>query len=102
MGVQAMGGGAGGAAGAHRGSVGACKGAGGGAVGAPRGAGGGCAHAPLSPPAVGAPLEVPRLPRPSPQEVAHYHQLYLQRLQQLFEGHKEACGVAPSTHLTIV
>ncbi|GAB0201246.1 2-acylglycerol O-acyltransferase 3 [Grus japonensis] len=52
--------------------------------------------------AVGAPLEVPRLPQPSPQDVARYHQLYVQRLQQLFEEHKEACGVAPSTHLTIV
>ncbi|XP_054662664.1 2-acylglycerol O-acyltransferase 3-like [Grus americana] len=51
---------------------------------------------------VGAPLEVPRLPQPSPQDVARYHQLYVQRLQQLFEEHKEACGVAPSTHLTIV
>ncbi|XP_058678920.1 2-acylglycerol O-acyltransferase 3 [Ammospiza caudacuta] len=44
---------------------------------------------------VGTPLEVPRVPRPSPELVAHYHELYVQRLQELFERHKVACGVSP-------
>ncbi|XP_068780113.1 2-acylglycerol O-acyltransferase 3-like [Struthio camelus] len=50
---------------------------------------------------VGAPIPVPRRPQPSEQDVAHYHGLYVQQLQQLFERHKEACGVPASTHLTI-
>ncbi|XP_068855117.1 LOW QUALITY PROTEIN: 2-acylglycerol O-acyltransferase 3-like [Aphelocoma coerulescens] len=50
---------------------------------------------------VGSPLEVPRVPRPSPEVVAHYHGLYVERLQELFERHKGACGVPSDTHLTI-
>ncbi|KAM3654583.1 LOW QUALITY PROTEIN: 2-acylglycerol O-acyltransferase 3-like [Ammospiza maritima maritima] len=50
---------------------------------------------------VGTPLEVPRVPRPSPELVAHYHELYVQRLQELFERHKVACGVSPETPLII-
>uniref|UniRef100_A0A8C3MJU2 Acyltransferase n=1 Tax=Geospiza parvula TaxID=87175 RepID=A0A8C3MJU2_GEOPR len=50
---------------------------------------------------VGTPLEVPRVPRPSPELVAHYHELYVQRLQELFERHKVACGVPPETPLII-
>ncbi|XP_069739298.1 LOW QUALITY PROTEIN: 2-acylglycerol O-acyltransferase 3-like, partial [Phaenicophaeus curvirostris] len=51
---------------------------------------------------VGAPLFVPRIPRPSEREVDRFHQLYLQRLQSLFEEHKVACGLHPETRLHIL
>lgn len=50
---------------------------------------------------VGSPLEVPRVARPSPDLVAQFHQLYVEKLQELFERHKVACGVHPDTQLTI-
>uniref|UniRef100_UPI00129322C5 2-acylglycerol O-acyltransferase 3-like n=1 Tax=Lonchura striata TaxID=40157 RepID=UPI00129322C5 len=53
-------------------------------------------------PAVGTPLEVPRVPRPPPEVVAHFHALYVRRLRELFERHKVACGVPPETPLLIV
>ncbi|XP_065514166.1 2-acylglycerol O-acyltransferase 3-like [Caloenas nicobarica] len=51
---------------------------------------------------VGAPLELPRRPRPSPQEVSRFHRLHRQRLLRLFQEHKGACGVPPGTPLTVL
>ncbi|XP_049644123.1 2-acylglycerol O-acyltransferase 3-like [Suncus etruscus] len=51
---------------------------------------------------VGRPIPVPQVFQPSEDQVNHYHQLYMQELQQLFEGHKARCGVPASVHLTLV
>ncbi|XP_045397453.1 2-acylglycerol O-acyltransferase 3 [Lemur catta] len=51
---------------------------------------------------VGRPIPVPRCPHPTTDEVDHYHALYLKALEQLFEEHKESCGVPASTHLTFI
>ena len=53
-------------------------------------------------PAVGRPIPVPQCLHPTEEEVDHYHTLYMNALQQLFEEHKESCGVPASTHLTFV
>lgn len=56
---------------------------------------------PVSPlPAVGHPIPVPQCLYPTEEEVDHYHVLYMKALEQLFEEHKESCGVPASTHLT--
>ncbi|XP_043818448.1 2-acylglycerol O-acyltransferase 3 [Dromiciops gliroides] len=51
---------------------------------------------------VGRPIPVPYRPNPSQEEVNQYHKLYMEALEQMFEEHKESCGVSPSTHLTFV
>ncbi|XP_054445135.1 2-acylglycerol O-acyltransferase 3 [Pteronotus mesoamericanus] len=51
---------------------------------------------------VGRPIPVPQRFHPTEEEVDHYHELYMKALQQLFEEHKESCGVPASTHLTII
>ncbi|XP_024427495.2 2-acylglycerol O-acyltransferase 3 [Desmodus rotundus] len=51
---------------------------------------------------VGRPIPVPQCLHPTEEEVDHYHTLYMNALQQLFEEHKESCGVPASTHLTFV
>ncbi|XP_006106273.1 2-acylglycerol O-acyltransferase 3 [Myotis lucifugus] len=50
---------------------------------------------------VGRPILVPQSLNPTDEEVDHYHTLYMKALEQLFEEHKESCGVPASTHLTI-
>ena len=37
---------------------------------------------------VGAPLQLPRIEAPTPQDVARWHDAYCARLQQLFDAHK--------------
>ncbi|XP_004587245.2 2-acylglycerol O-acyltransferase 3-like isoform X2 [Ochotona princeps] len=49
---------------------------------------------------VGAPISVPQLSAPTVEQVDHYHRLYMEALERLFEEHKESCGVPASTHLT--
>ncbi|XP_040828805.1 2-acylglycerol O-acyltransferase 3-like [Ochotona curzoniae] len=49
---------------------------------------------------VGAPIPVPQLSTPTEEQVDHYHRLYLEALERLFEEHKESCGVPASSHLT--
>ncbi|XP_004587246.1 2-acylglycerol O-acyltransferase 3-like [Ochotona princeps] len=49
---------------------------------------------------VGAPIPVPQLSVPTVEQVDHYHRLYMEALERLFEEHKESCGVPASTHLT--
>ncbi|XP_058536962.1 2-acylglycerol O-acyltransferase 3-like [Ochotona princeps] len=59
---------------------------------------------PLSTPittVVGAPIHVPQLSAPTKEQVDHYHRLYMEALQRLFEEHKESCGVPASSHLTL-
>ncbi|XP_032286568.1 2-acylglycerol O-acyltransferase 3 [Halichoerus grypus] len=51
---------------------------------------------------VGRPIPVPQRPDPTEEEVDHYHMLYMEALEQLFEDHKESCGVPASTHLTFI
>uniref|UniRef100_A0A8C3WTD0 Acyltransferase n=1 Tax=Catagonus wagneri TaxID=51154 RepID=A0A8C3WTD0_9CETA len=51
---------------------------------------------------VGQPIPVPRCPWPSKEQVDHYHMLYMKALEQLFEEHKESCGVPASAHLTFI
>ncbi|KAG8509802.1 2-acylglycerol O-acyltransferase 3 [Galemys pyrenaicus] len=51
---------------------------------------------------VGSPIPVPRRFNPTKEEVDHYHTLYMEALEQLFEEHKESCGVPASTHLTFI
>ncbi|XP_008047622.1 2-acylglycerol O-acyltransferase 3 [Carlito syrichta] len=51
---------------------------------------------------VGRPIPVPQCLRPTEEEVDRYHSLYVKALEQLFEEHKESCGVPASTHLTFL
>ncbi|XP_066238413.1 2-acylglycerol O-acyltransferase 3 [Saccopteryx leptura] len=51
---------------------------------------------------VGRPIPVPQCIHPTDEEVDHYHMLYMKALEQLFEEHKESCGVPASTHLTFI
>ncbi|KAF6125805.1 monoacylglycerol O-acyltransferase 3 [Phyllostomus discolor] len=51
---------------------------------------------------VGRPIPVPQCLYPTEEEVDHYHKLYMKALQELFEEHKESCGVPASTHLTFI
>nr|XP_051693940.1 2-acylglycerol O-acyltransferase 3-like isoform X2 [Oryctolagus cuniculus] len=49
---------------------------------------------------VGGPIPVPQCSSPSQEQVDHYHRLYMDALERLFEEHKESCGVPASTRLT--
>ncbi|KAM5260570.1 LOW QUALITY PROTEIN: 2-acylglycerol O-acyltransferase 3 [Hipposideros larvatus] len=51
--------------------------------------------------AVGHPIPLPQCLHPTEKEVDHYHMLYMKALEQLFEKHKESCGIPASTHLTL-
>ncbi|XP_069920804.1 2-acylglycerol O-acyltransferase 3-like [Oryctolagus cuniculus] len=51
---------------------------------------------------VGGPIPVPQCSSPSQEQVDHYHRLYMDALERLFEEHKEACGVPASTRLTFL
>ncbi|XP_004688316.1 PREDICTED: 2-acylglycerol O-acyltransferase 3 [Condylura cristata] len=51
---------------------------------------------------VGRPIPVPKRFNPTKEEVDQYHMLYMKALEQLFEEHKESCGVPASTHLTFI
>uniref|UniRef100_A0A8C7ABN0 Acyltransferase n=1 Tax=Neovison vison TaxID=452646 RepID=A0A8C7ABN0_NEOVI len=51
---------------------------------------------------VGRPIPVPQRLDPTEEEVDHYHMLFMEALEQLFEDHKESCGVLASTHLTFI
>ncbi|XP_068919228.1 2-acylglycerol O-acyltransferase 3 [Petaurus breviceps papuanus] len=51
---------------------------------------------------VGHPIPVPHRPNPSQEEVDRYHKLYMEAIEQMFEEHKESCGVSPFTHLIFV
>lgn len=53
-------------------------------------------------PAVGQPIPVSRSRCPTEEEVDHYHALYVEALQQLFEAHKGSCGLSPSQRLTVM
>ncbi|XP_058536466.1 2-acylglycerol O-acyltransferase 3-like [Ochotona princeps] len=60
---------------------------------------------PLSTPittVVGAPIPVPQLCTPTEEQVDHYHRLYMEALERLFEEYKESCGISASTHLTFL
>ncbi|XP_028911583.1 2-acylglycerol O-acyltransferase 3 [Ornithorhynchus anatinus] len=48
---------------------------------------------------VGRPIPVPHSPNPTPEEVNHYHRLYMEAIEEMFEEHKASCGVPPDKHL---
>ncbi|XP_055479619.1 2-acylglycerol O-acyltransferase 2 isoform X2 [Psammomys obesus] len=48
---------------------------------------------------VGKPIEVQMTPQPSEEEVDRLHQLYIQELCKLFEGHKHKFNVPADQHL---
>ncbi|XP_060137967.1 2-acylglycerol O-acyltransferase 3 [Zootoca vivipara] len=50
---------------------------------------------------VGKPIPVPLRPRPTEDEVNSFHALYVEALKQLFDAHKESCGLPSSQHLLI-
>lgn len=43
---------------------------------------------------VGAPLALPHISSPTPEDVSKYHDEYVAALRSLFDRHKEACGAA--------
>ncbi|EFB25109.1 hypothetical protein PANDA_021152, partial [Ailuropoda melanoleuca] len=51
---------------------------------------------------VGRPIPVPQRLDHSKEEVDHYHTLYMEALEQLFEDHKESYVVPASTRLTFI
>ncbi|MBZ3884679.1 2-acylglycerol O-acyltransferase 3 [Sciurus carolinensis] len=51
---------------------------------------------------VGQPIPVPQCPSPTEKQVDHYHTLFIEALEQLFEDHKGRCGVPASTRLTVL
>ncbi|XP_058679002.1 2-acylglycerol O-acyltransferase 2-like [Ammospiza caudacuta] len=51
---------------------------------------------------VGAPLELPRVPNPSADQVQLWHRRYRERLRELFEEHKGKFGVPPERRLSFV
>lgn len=48
---------------------------------------------------VGKPLELPQIAHPTKQEVQHYHSLYVQALERLFEKHKTQYATDPEAVL---
>uniref|UniRef100_A0A670KEK1 Acyltransferase n=1 Tax=Podarcis muralis TaxID=64176 RepID=A0A670KEK1_PODMU len=50
---------------------------------------------------VGKPIPVPRRPRPTEDEVNCFHALYVKALKELFDAHKESCGLPVSQQLLI-
>ncbi|XP_040587131.1 2-acylglycerol O-acyltransferase 2-A-like [Mesocricetus auratus] len=50
---------------------------------------------------VGAPIPVQRSPRPSREQVDQLHELYVERLIQLFEDYKTQYGVPAGQHLVL-
>ncbi|XP_053318860.1 diacylglycerol O-acyltransferase 2-like isoform X1 [Spea bombifrons] len=51
---------------------------------------------------VGRPIRVPHCPVPSEEDVSHYHSLYIQGLQQLFDEYKVYCGLSETDTLRII
>ncbi|XP_001064308.2 putative diacylglycerol O-acyltransferase 2-like protein DGAT2L7P [Rattus norvegicus] len=51
---------------------------------------------------VGAPIPVQRSPRPTREQVNRLHELYVERLTQLFEEHKMRYGVPADQHLVFI
>ncbi|XP_035383145.1 2-acylglycerol O-acyltransferase 3b isoform X2 [Electrophorus electricus] len=51
---------------------------------------------------VGSPIPVPRVSRPTHDQVDHYHNLYTEALSKLFHTHKTSCGLAETHELHII
>nr|XP_059888303.1 2-acylglycerol O-acyltransferase 3 [Delphinus delphis] len=51
---------------------------------------------------VGCPILVPQCLGPTEEQVDHSHMLYVKALEQLFDEHKESCGVPASTRPTFI
>ncbi|XP_033026071.1 2-acylglycerol O-acyltransferase 3 [Lacerta agilis] len=52
-------------------------------------------------PPVGKPIPVPLRPHPTEDEVNSFHALYVEALKELFNAHKESCGLPASQQLLI-
>ncbi|KAF8386096.1 hypothetical protein PRIPAC_75238, partial [Pristionchus pacificus] len=50
---------------------------------------------------LGAPIPVERIENPTQEQIDGYHSIYIQRLTELFEDHKEKYGIAADNHLII-
>ncbi|KAG7314494.1 hypothetical protein KOW79_021797 [Hemibagrus wyckioides] len=51
---------------------------------------------------VGSPISVPHICNPSEQQVAHYHNLYMESLSELFHAHKISCGLADTHQIRFI
>ncbi|XP_061816410.1 2-acylglycerol O-acyltransferase 2-A isoform X1 [Nerophis lumbriciformis] len=51
---------------------------------------------------VGTPICVAHSPNPSSEDIESLHKVYLERLSELFEGHKHKYGVQEDQHLTFI
>ncbi|KAK6032123.1 diacylglycerol acyltransferase [Ostertagia ostertagi] len=50
---------------------------------------------------VGAPIPVEKVANPTQEQIDELHELYMEKLNSLFEEHKQRFGVAPETKLVI-
>ncbi|PIO63775.1 diacylglycerol acyltransferase, partial [Teladorsagia circumcincta] len=50
---------------------------------------------------VGAPIPVKKVANPTQEQIDELHELYMEKLNDLFEEHKQRFGVAPETKLVI-
>ncbi|PIO63332.1 diacylglycerol acyltransferase [Teladorsagia circumcincta] len=50
---------------------------------------------------VGAPIPVEKVANPTQERIDELHELYMEKLNDLFEEHKQRFGVAPETKLVI-
>ena len=55
-----------------------------------------------SPMAVGEPLPVPKIDKPSQEVVDKYHALYMEALKKLFDQHKTKYGLSETQKLLFV
>ena len=51
---------------------------------------------------MGAAIDVPLMLDPTPEDVAHYHQLYMDALSRLFDDHKTKYGVDKDVSITFI
>ena len=64
----------------------------------------GVMNLPLGPPkpcplgvVIGSPIKVPNIPNPSSEDLSFYQNILIERLEELFEAHKESHGMAHTT-----
>ena len=50
---------------------------------------------------VGSPIPVEKVENPSEQQMNKLHSEYKEKLKELFEQHRDACGVQKETELVI-
>ncbi|VDM70534.1 unnamed protein product, partial [Strongylus vulgaris] len=50
---------------------------------------------------VGVPIPVDKVEKPTQEQIDELHDIYVTKLNELFEEHKQRFGVAPETKLVI-